>query len=122
MKHRGRKNVYDLIEPAALRPQLADVPRRTRSPPAPNHLGEPECQIWKRTFSEYYLATDLAVDDLRTALEAHQRAREAREAIERDGMTVVGRDNQMKPHPLLAVERDARAQWLAAIKQLGIEL
>ena len=105
-----------------LRPQLADVPRRTRSPTPPNHLGEPECEIWKHTFSEYDLSTDIAVDVLRTALEAHRRAREAREAIERDGMTVVGRDNQMKPHPLLAVERDARAQWLAAIKQLGIEL
>jgi len=59
---------------------------------------------------------------LTTALEAHKRAREAREAIARDGMTVVGRDGQAKVHPLLAVERDARAGWLAAIKQLGLEL
>jgi hypothetical protein len=37
-------------------------------------------------------------------------------------MTVVGRDGQAKVHPLLAVERDARAAWLAAIKALGLEL
>ena len=121
MKHRGRKNVYDLIEPAALRPQLSPLPRAIRRQP-PEHLGEAECAIWKHALNEYDLTTEMAIDVLRTALEAHMRAREAREAIQRDGMTVAGRDDQLKPHPLLAVERDARAQWLAAIKALGLEL
>src|SRR5262245_11217449 len=50
---------------------------------------------------------------LTTALEAHQRARECREAILREGMTVTGRDGQAKVHPLLAVERDGRSRsWL----------
>jgi hypothetical protein len=59
---------------------------------------------------------------LATALEAHQRARECREAIAAEDMTLTGRDGQAKVHPLLAVERDARAQWLAGIKALGLEL
>ena len=121
MRHRGRKNVYDLIEPAALRPQLAPVPRAIRRQP-PDHLGEPERQIWKHVFSDYELSTETAVHVLTTALEAHQRCREARQRIEEDGTVVTGRDGQPKPHPLLSTERDARAQWLAAIKQLGLEL
>jgi len=55
-------------------------------------------------------------------LEAHQRARECREAILREGMTVVGRDGQAKVHPLLAVERDARQAFLSAVRTLGLEL
>ena len=50
------------------------------------------------------------------------RARLAREAIAREGMTTTGRDDQVKAHPLLAVERDARQAWLAGIKTLGLEL
>ena len=121
MRHRGRKNVYDLIEPTALRPQLARVPRRTRRQ-CPDHLGEPERQIWSHVLGDYELSTETAIDVLTTALEAHARAREARETISREGMQVVGRDGQAKSHPLLTVERDARAQWLAAIKALGVEL
>jgi P27 family predicted phage terminase small subunit len=121
MRHRGRKNIYDLIEPPVLRPQLAVVPKPTRRQP-PADLGEEERAIWKNVFSEFEIRSATAASVLLTALQAHQRCREARERIELDGMVVNGRDGQQKPHPLLSVERDARAQWLAAIKQLGIEL
>ena len=104
-----------------LRPQLAAVPKAIRRQ-CPDHLGQAEHAIWKHILSDYRLTTETAIDVLTTCLEAHMRARECREAIARDGMTVVGRDNQQKPHPLLSTERDARAAWLAGIKQLGLEL
>jgi P27 family predicted phage terminase small subunit len=85
-------------------------------------LGKPEKEIWRGVFDDYNLPTKAAVAVLTTALEAHQRQREAREAIKRDGMTVMGRDGQIKVHPLLAVERDARQAWFAGIKALGLEL
>jgi P27 family predicted phage terminase small subunit len=71
---------------------------------------------------DYERKTRTAINVLATCLEAHMRAREARELVEREGMTVVGRDGQTKVHPLLAVERDARQAWLAGIKALGLEL
>jgi P27 family predicted phage terminase small subunit len=121
MVHRGRRNKYDEIEPAVLGPQLRPVPMPTRRPP-PDHLGEPERRIWKHVLADYQLSTETAIHVLCSALEAHQRAREAREAINRDGMTVTGRDGQLRCHPLCAVERDSRAQWLAGVKALGLEL
>ena len=56
------------------------------------------------------------------ALEAWQRAAGCRECIDRDGPLVVDRWGQKKPHPLLAAERDARAQYLAALKHLNLDL
>jgi hypothetical protein len=87
-----------------------------------DHLGEPERQIWDHVFADYQLSNQTAIDVSVTALEAHQRAREAREAVGREGMTITGRDGQAKGHPLLAVERDARQAWLAGIKAPGLEL
>jgi P27 family predicted phage terminase small subunit len=55
-------------------------------------------------------------------LEAHQRAREAREIIAAEGMVVTGRDGQVKAHPLINAERDARRAFAQTFKQLGIKI
>jgi len=72
-------------------------------------------------FSDFSIETQTAQAVLTVALEAHQRARECREIVAREGMTVVGRDGQAKVHPLLAVERDARQSFLAAFRALGLD-
>ncbi len=117
MGNRGRKSAAELrvvrSEPEPKSPSL---------PPPPEHLGEPERQLWADVHRDFTLDTRAAVAVLVTALEAHQRARECREQIERDGLTVEGRDGQLRVHPLVAAERDARAAWLSAIKTLGLEL
>jgi phage terminase small subunit len=117
--HRGRKNRFDNMGPSMLVPQVVTLPTN-RKPPS--HLGEIEVGIWKRVLADYQFGTAIAFDVLTTSLEAHMRAREAREAIQRDGMTVIGRDGQQRPHPLLSVERDARAAWLQGLKMLELEL
>jgi P27 family predicted phage terminase small subunit len=108
MGTRGRKSRAELsvvpFQTEAIRPHTDVDP-----PSPPDHLGKPERQIWRGIFRDYGLSADVATAVLASALEAHQRARECREAIDRDGMTIIGRDGQTKVHPLLAVERDARA-------------
>ena len=120
MAQRGRKSAAALAlvphEPATVRPRP-----ELDQPPPPAHLGKPEQQIWRDVFSDFSLTARISGAVLATALEAHQRAREARETIASEGM-IVGRAGQGKVHPLLAVERDARHAWLAAIKALGLEL
>ena len=64
--------------------------------------------------------TGLAMAVLCSGLEAHQRMRECREIITREGVTTPGVSKRI--HPLLAVERDARSAWLAAVRALGLQL
>jgi len=59
---------------------------------------------------------------LAVACRATDRAEAARVAVAKDGMSVRDRFRQIRPHPLLAVERGARAQVLAALKQLSLPL
>lgn len=117
MVQRGRKSRAQLAMSSLDREETKSEP-----PKPPDHLGDPERLIWEQVFNDFDLPTDTAAAVLATALEAHQRARACREAIARDGMTVTGRDGQAKPHPLLAVERDARQAWLSALKALGLDL
>jgi P27 family predicted phage terminase small subunit len=117
--HRGRKSRFDSIHPAVLRPQLASV-RSSTHPQPPDHLEAPEQKIWERVVRDFQLPA-IAIDILTVALEGHQRARQCRQVVDRDGLCVTGRDNQVRSHPLLSVERDARAAFLAGIKQLGLD-
>lgn len=48
--------------------------------------------------------------------------RHAQEAIRAEGMTVLDRFGQRKAHPLLPAERDARAQMLAALRALNLDV
>ena len=89
-------------------------------PPPPDHLGEPEQQIWSDILRDWR-GTDAAFAVLVSGLEVLQRARECREVINAEGLTVTGRDGQAKSHPLLIVERAAFKKFQATLKQLGIK-
>jgi P27 family predicted phage terminase small subunit len=124
MLQRGRKSKAQLtvIGFDEERMRSYDGGDKFAPPSAPDHLGKPEQKIWYDLFADFDLQTRAAHHVLTSALEAHQRARECRETIKTDGMTVTGRDGQLRPHPLLAVERDARQAWLAGVRALGLEL
>lgn len=59
---------------------------------------------------------------LQTGLEAFDRMRECQATIKSDGPMIKDRFEQPKAHPLLPVERDARAQMLAALKAINLDL
>jgi hypothetical protein len=56
------------------------------------------------------------------ALEASDRADEARDEIGAGSLAVQSRLGELKPHPLLAVERDSRAAFGTLMKQLGLDI
>jgi hypothetical protein len=74
------------------------------------------------------IANEYGIDDsaglriLVSGLEAWDRACKARQVIDTEGMTLTDRWGQVKNHPLCTVERDARAQFMAALKQLNLDL
>jgi hypothetical protein len=118
MKQRGRK-------PASLsliraRPRLVASSPIENSPPPPDDLGEPEREIWRDIVADWR-GPRLSYAVLADALRAHQTAREARATVAEEGMTVVGRDNQVRAHPLLAIERSAIASYQRQLKTLGIK-
>jgi hypothetical protein len=59
---------------------------------------------------------------LETAMRALDRAESARTLLERDGVVITDRWGQQKPHPAAAVERDARAGMLQALKALNLDV
>jgi P27 family predicted phage terminase small subunit len=120
MRQRGRKSAAALAV-IGKGPQLVAINPSPDPPACPDHLGEPERRIWANVISEFSGSlTAFAV--LVSGLEAHQRAREARETIEEEGMVTVGRDGQPRAHPLLTTERDARKAFQQTFRYLGIKM
>lgn len=89
---------------------------------APKELSTEARSWWKRLVSEYSIDDDAGLLLLQTGLEAFDRMRLAQSAIKRDGVTVLDRFGQRKAHPLLPAERDARAQMLAALRALNLDV
>ena len=90
-------------------------------PETPKHLSQEAQKIWQAIIDEFQIDDSAGVEILRVSLEAFDRAQAARADIEKRGMMYQDRFGQIKVHPLLCVERDARAAFLAGLKQLGLE-
>ena len=89
---------------------------------APKHLSSEARDWWLKLTDEYGISDEAGRMLLQTGLEAFDRMRECQTAIKVDGPMIKDRFEQPKAHPLLSVERDARAQMLAALKALNLDL
>jgi DNA-binding MarR family transcriptional regulator len=82
----------------------------------------PEAQkLHEKLRKEYGIEDSGGLLILQTAFEAFDRMRAAQRAILQTGMSFTDRFNQLKANPLLTIERDARAQYLAALKMLNLD-
>jgi P27 family predicted phage terminase small subunit len=87
----------------------------------PRHLSPSARRLYSQILESYELEPHhLAL--LVKSLEAFMRAEQARDEIGAGPLTVESRLGELKVHPLLAVERDARAQFLTGIKALGLDI
>jgi phage terminase small subunit len=91
-------------------------------PRPPRHLEPSERKLWNQLVAGFDFRDSASQAVLRTALEAHQRSRRCREAIDRDGEAVRDRFDQIKPHPLLPAERDGRAAFLQGMRALNLDI
>ena len=89
-------------------------------PTAPSHLGAAARKLWAKLYTDYALDDSAGQALLQTACEAWDRAEGARVMIRKDGAVVKDRFDQLKAHPACAIERDARAQFLAAVRALRL--
>jgi len=96
--------------------------RSSRLPAALPALSAGARKLWRDLVGEYQLEDSAGTSILRAGLEAFDRMRGAQRAIAKDGLTVRDRWGQVKVHPCTTVERDSRAQFLAALRQLNLDL
>ena len=87
---------------------------------APAHL-TPEAASWWRSVLADYELEDHHVRLLRLACEAWDRCQQAREEIDRDGLTIRTGDGGLKAHPAVAIERDARLAFARLVRELDLD-
>lgn len=86
---------------------------------APTHLSERAKRLWRAVTDEYEL-TSIDTELLLRACEAAARADEARQILDREGLTVPGRDAP-KAHPMIQVELVNRRAETALLGQLHLD-
>ena len=59
---------------------------------------------------------------LTLAAEALDRCAQAREAVDKDGLTVRTADGGLKTHPCIAIERDARLAFARLLRELDLDV
>src|ERR1017187_7437388 len=96
---------------------------RTTTPDPPAHLSDKAAEMWRAMVADYTMSGDcVGLGLLEAALSAFDRAEEAREILDKEGLTVSGDRGQSKAHPLCAVERDSRSAYIAGIKALRFDV
>ena len=89
----------------------------------PEHLSSAAKDWFLALQAEYGIFDIGGVSLLTAAAESWDRCRTAREAIATDGGPIIrDRFDQPKPHPAAAIERDSRAQTMAALKALNLDI
>jgi phage terminase small subunit len=116
MKHRGRKHVYDFIQP----PWTKDAaPKRPRVEP-PAHLSE-QMKFWWRTVSAEHDLKPHAFLLLEAAANAWDAMQSARLVIAEQGMSYLNKKGEPRPRPECAVLRDSLIAFGRVVRQLDLD-
>jgi P27 family predicted phage terminase small subunit len=97
--------------------------KKSDLPSAPSHLRAATANWWRAVVAEYDLSpSDLHV--LEAAATHWDRTIEAREilAASDDGLLTKDRFGQLKEHPAIAIEQNSTRLFLAALRQLGLDM
>jgi hypothetical protein len=79
-------------------------------------------KLEKDILSEFKFEDETSLSILKTTLEAFELMNRAQDQVHSEGLTVQGDRGGTKAHPLLSVIRDQRAQFLAGIKALRLDV
>lgn len=118
MNQRGRKSTAAL---AVVPAQPAPVPTasaKASDPPA--HISAEAGAWWRDVVRDY----DLEPHHLRllqAACECWDRAQVARQAVAADGITFRDSSGNLKAHPAVAIERDARNLFARLVRELDLD-
>jgi P27 family predicted phage terminase small subunit len=89
-------------------------------PQPPPHLS-PSAAKWWTTTVESFVLEEHHLRLLQLACEAWDEAQKAQEQLDREGLTVPGREGGMRPHPCVAIRRDARLAVARLVRELDLD-
>ena len=95
---------------------------RKTSKNAPQGLSADARELWVTFVDEYSIKDTGGLQILEQALSAYDRAAEAKAILDRDGIVCVDKARQTIAHPCVVIEKNSRAQYLAALKALGLNV
>jgi P27 family predicted phage terminase small subunit len=98
-------------------------PHRTAGarPTPPGHLSKTSKALWNEVVAAFVLEP-AALAILTAGLEARDRCDQAKAVVQEKGVVIVDRWGQLRTNPATTVERDSRAAFLHAMKQIGLDL
>lgn len=94
---------------------------KQRNPTAEAPLSTIAQRLGQRLREDFPLNDAAGALLLQSLLEAYDRLQQARRILAAEGPMLRDRFGQAKPHPALAMERDARAQLHGALRLLRLE-
>jgi hypothetical protein len=103
------------------KPKLSVIKSEQVAMAPPAHLGDAGRELWQTIQAGYQISDPGGLALLRTAAEASDRVASARAQIDEQGELLTIRGIP-RVNPLCAVERDARAALIRAIKELHLDL
>jgi P27 family predicted phage terminase small subunit len=86
----------------------------------PAHLTPETAAWWNAVLMEYALEPH-HLRLLRLACEAWDRTQQAREILDRDGLTTETESGGLKAHPCIGIERDARLAFARLLRELDLD-
>jgi len=92
------------------------------APRPPPTLPQPASKLWRRLQTDYGIVDSGGLTLLTAVCEAHARLRQAQQMLDAEGLTIRDRHGHPRPHPAVKIEHDARAQFLTALKMLGLDI
>lgn len=99
---------------------MSSKPRQPAANKPPTHLSRDASRWWQQVVAAYDLEPH-HLRQLQCAAEAWDRMVQARQVLDRDGLTYADFRGQPKPRPEIAIERDSRIAFMRALRELSLD-
>jgi P27 family predicted phage terminase small subunit len=90
-------------------------------PKAPKHLSEASRTWWRSCVKEYVLEGH-HLRLLQSAAECWDRQQQARKILDAEGITFTDDRGNVRAHPCVAIERDARVGFARLVRELDLDV
>jgi len=115
----GRKSAAELAIVAPVEPPKRSTPPTTPDPPA--HPSDEAGAWWRDVLRDFDLESH-HVRLLQAASEAWDRMQQARQALaDHGGLTFADPNGNIRAHPCVAMERDARVAFARLVRELDLD-